>query len=324
MESEDDDAYFQNDDGGDDPVVPVQRVDTFLNIFRKSRQRISTPGPMAQSQKRESRAIAGRGAGAQQQQQQRPVTPLSSLLEYEDEDEGAIVVGTAPGAGGSDDEDGALRSPVLQHRQIQILPYDPASEPPVERFGAEDDGLGGVPSPSSSGGASSDPEDDLLEALVSKKPETRVQTQQPTPQTSPLPSHWQNAPGEKRKAGAPPPEILPRPREKRRRGGEEDEEEDMLERLTPKNRRVGAAGQGLAGAGVGAGVQGLEGAKTRAQVSAANAAAAAGKKGPSTGTLEGEDARRRFRLRLAAVSKVLGGEKPSVASKTDSKGGGNG
>lgn len=314
MESDDDDAYFQNDDNGDDPVVPVQRMDAFLSFFRMKRQRISAPGPMAQAQKGSSRPGAGRGAAAhqQQQQQQRPVTPLSSLLEYEDEDEGAIVIGQ--GAPTSDEENGGTpRSPVLPHRQIQILPYDPSSEPPVERGAEDGEGVSAV-SPTSSGGASSDPEDDLLEALVSvpSKSALKVQVRQqmPTPQSSPA---------DKRKSGAPPPPELPRLREKRRRGGEEDEEDDMLERLAPKNRRVGAGGQGQ-GQVASAQVQGQElppnfGAKTRAQVSAAKKAAGEGE----------SDAPRRFRLKIGTMGvKVLGVDKPAIASKADSKGGDNG
>ena len=51
MESEEDDSYFNSDENEEDPVVPVPRVDSFLGLFRRKRQRISAPGPHAQVNK---------------------------------------------------------------------------------------------------------------------------------------------------------------------------------------------------------------------------------------------------------------------------------
>lgn len=97
----------------------------------------------------------------------------------------------------------------------------------------------------------------------------------------------------------------------------------MLERLVPKNRRV-ATGMG-AGAGVGADadvvIEGQElGVKGRRVGAGGN-----GKKGPG----EKEEGPRRFRLKIGTVgAKMLSGadsnHKPTLASKADSKGGGNG
>lgn len=314
MDSDDDDAYFLEDDGnvnGDESSSTVQRMGGIFNLFRMRRQRISVPGPMAQSQKGGTRPGAGRGASMHQQQ--RPVTPLSSLLEYEDEDEGAVIVSNAPAP---DVEGGAPRSPVLQHRQIQILPYDPLSEP------FEDEGVGSeTASPSSSGGASSDPEDDLLEALVPKSVK-QSQQQQPTPRASPV-----HLSAEKRKAGAPPPEA-PRLREKRRRSGD-DEEEDMLERLVPKNRRV-SAGAGTNANMVVAGQEpGAKGRHVQQGLGAGTGTGTGNGNGGKKGPGEGEEGPRRFRLKFGAVgAKMLGSadnnHKPTLASKADSKGGGNG
>ncbi|KAL5507911.1 PSY2 [Sanghuangporus vaninii] len=179
MESEEDDSYFNSDESEDDPVVPVPRVDSFLGLFRRKRQRISAPGPHAQVNKTQRLMSVP--------SQNRPVSPLSSLLEYDDDDDATSPLSEQIR---SEKDPSTPQSPVLPHRQIQILPYDPSQDEP------------------------SDPEDELLESLVSKRSDGQA---------------------------SPPPKSLPaKLAEKRRRG---DDEDDAFERLAPKNRRLSNASE---------------------------------------------------------------------------------
>ncbi|EJD01533.1 DUF625-domain-containing protein [Fomitiporia mediterranea MF3/22] len=185
MESEEDDSYFNSDDNEEDNIVPVPRVDSSLfGLFRRKRQRISTPGPHAQMNKGQRLMSVP--------SQNRPVSPLSSLLEYDDDEEMPPLSEQIR----SEKEPPAPRPPILPPRQIQILPYEPNandSEP-------------------------SDPEDELLESLVSKDVDEK-----------PPPPDVQKGPPATTQAQVP---------EKRRRG---EEEEDAFERLAPKNRRLSNA-----------------------------------------------------------------------------------
>ncbi|KAI5119593.1 hypothetical protein M0805_005763 [Coniferiporia weirii] len=189
MESEEEESYFNSDDNDDDPVVPVPRVDSFLGMARRRRQR-NVPGPGVQ---------ANRGMRPMSvPSHQRPTSPLSSLLEYDDDEEPSGLLSNQPRPG---EESATPGSPVLPHRQIQILPYEPSEREPA------------------------DPEDDLLEALVSKKADV-------------MPPARAGAPPKPQVTSEAPPMRL---REKRRRRDDEDED-DVLERLAPKNRRVSNPG----------------------------------------------------------------------------------
>ena len=121
MESEEDDSYFNSDENEDDPVVPVPRVDSFLGLFRRKRQRISAPGPHVQINKVQRLMSVP--------SQNRPVSPLSSLLEYEDDEDAASPSSEQIQ---TEKEPSTPQSPVLTHRQIQILPYDPSQDEPSD------------------------------------------------------------------------------------------------------------------------------------------------------------------------------------------------
>ena len=132
---------------------------------------------------------------------QRPQSPLSSLLEYDDDDDTVASPRTElPNpilAGRQSDQDITTpQSPVLQHRQIEILPYEP----------------------------SSDPEDEILESIVSKS--AKLADTSPSPLKSSVTQSTTSK--------IPLPDG-PKLREKRRRP---DDDDDMLEKLTPKNRRI--------------------------------------------------------------------------------------
>lgn len=211
-ESDAEDSYFNSEDD-DDPVVPVPRAtDSLLGLFRRKRQRISAPGPHTLLNK----GALGRqrekgGASPPQQQQQQaqkgrqqppplcPVSPLSSLLEYDDEEDVALTLADDLAGAGDDDtpSSAAAAAQQQQHRQIEILPYEGSSSP-------------------------SDPEDDLLESLVSKAGDGEA------PAGLDLGSDEEMAVG-----GG----FGLKPQGKKRRAAEE-EEEDALERLAPKNRRL--------------------------------------------------------------------------------------
>ncbi|KAH8118659.1 DUF625-domain-containing protein [Phellopilus nigrolimitatus] len=251
MESEEDDSYFNSDDNDEDQIVPVPRAESFLGLFRRKRQRISVPGPGAQA----NRGMRPMNVPVQQ----RPASPLSSLLDYDEDDDVPTQTSNQSRPG---QEPSAPESPVLPHRQIQILPYEPSQ---VE---------------------SSDPEDDLLEALVSKGVDTTSST---------------------RPAG--PPKSQPalesaqmRPREKRRRGDDSgDDEDDMLERLAPKNRR-------LSNASITSNASSDD--ETRAKARA-------------TALKPTEDGPKKLKLKFS-VSRPLAESKSAMPPRADVKDGGNG
>lgn len=189
-ESEEDDSYFQSGDDDDSQIVPVPVAEPGVGL-----------GAFARRKRPRGTAIIGQPNRSAMRpmnvpSQQRPQSPLSSLLEYDEDDDitsprteppNPLLAGRLP-----DQNPSSPQSPVLQHRQIEILPYEP----------------------------SSDPEDDILESLVSnnaKKGDALV-------------------PASKAALTARSTSEGLKPREKRRRPEEEDD--DMLERLTPKNRRL--------------------------------------------------------------------------------------
>lgn len=132
--------------------------------------------------------------------QLRPQSPLSSLLEYDDDDD--VTSPSLLQASSSQLDDGPIR-----HRQIELLPYDPSTE---DKPG-------------------SDPEDDILEALVTKSKGDGAATSKSLSKLSPPPV-----------SSKQPMDLPSRLREKRRRT-DEDEEDEMLERLVTKNRRLSNA-----------------------------------------------------------------------------------
>ncbi|KLO19930.1 DUF625-domain-containing protein [Schizopora paradoxa] len=185
FDTEEDDYFNSNDDDEEDSIVPVPRVGNFINLPRRKRLRVSVPG---QPQMNRPRLVPS---------QLRPQSPLSSLLDYDDDDDI-----TSPSLLQASSSLNQLGDGPVRHRQIEILPYDPSSEDKP----------------------SSDPEDDILEALVTK-------------------SKGDGAASAKASSKSPPPskqsmDLPSRLREKRRRS-EEDEEDEMLERLATKNRRLG-------------------------------------------------------------------------------------
>ena len=196
-DSEAEDSYFNAEDD-DDQILPVPRAEGFLGLFRRKRQRISAPGPHTsmnkgpQSQAQNQSQTLQRGerqigiSNLSSQQHLRPVSPLSSLLEYEDEDELPLSL---PDDLPSDDSSSSSES---QPRQIEILPYE---------------------------GSSSDPEDDLLESLVSVSKSGEGENSM----------DFGSSEGET--------EGLLKPHGRKRRAVEE-EEDDALEKLAPKNRRL--------------------------------------------------------------------------------------
>lgn len=86
-------------------------------------------------------------------------------------------------------------------------------------------------------------------------------------------------------------------REKRRRG--EEDEEDVFEKLVPKNRRLSNASE------------------------EASQAAAAKARSAASSPKSSEEGSKKLKLKFS-MSKLLGGDKSSSPSKTDSKDGGNG
>lgn len=185
LEAEEED-YFNNDDDDEPDLVPFTRPDVTLpnNIPRRKRLRVNITHP--------SRSVRQPNAPSPQ------ASPLSSLLDYDEDDDIPSPVGRQPDSPRflREEESRVPKSPVLVHRQIQILPAKP-------------------PEPS-------DPEDDLLEALV-----TNGQTKHSPSSSAPQPT------GSAGKAGMP---LAMRPREKRRRTDEDDDDE-LLERLASKGKR---------------------------------------------------------------------------------------
>ena len=202
MVDEEEEDYFNKDDDEEDPVIPVPRAQTLLNLpSRRKRLRVSVPGiPIAQ-----------RGSRPHTVPSQRPVSPLSSLLEYDEDDEPtqrqpeASTSNTLLSPHVLENTTITPQSPIIPHRQIQILPYEPSesSDPP------------------------GDDVDDILENLVSKKSIQTLSSQSriPVPSKSPAPLEM--------------PPI--RSREKRRRRDEDDDEDELLERLVNKSRRLSDA-----------------------------------------------------------------------------------
>lgn len=268
LDAEEED-YFNADDDEEDPVVPVPRAGpeaialALSNAPRRKRER-AWAGI--------TRQLASLAA--------RPVSPLSSLLDYDDDDDlpspslaQAPRLGVALGA----DAAAAPPSPVLQHRQIEILPYEPPDgegEAARERASA----------PERETELPSDPEDDLLEALVQN-------------------GLLKSAPSTPGKAEPPSEPPEPRLRDKRRRS-DEDEEDSLLERLASKTRRLSKGGSAPAPA---PSLLGLSDTPKGAAVV-----------GPKT--MEEASAPKRLKLKFSAARTV--GTTPS--SRTGGKGGENG
>lgn len=261
-ESEEEDSYFNSEDD-EDPVVPVPKADTFFGLFRRRRQRISAPGPHTLMNK-------GQHSTNVPSQQQRPISPLSSLLEYDEDDDAEKDAQSEPSTTSATSP--AASAP---HQQIQIPPYE--------------------------GGASdepSDPEDDLLESLVSKAADGE-----------PPPGH------------VPTDDSMRLPREKRRRG--EEEEDDALERLAPKNRRI-------SGGGDGASTPSSEGDEDSSSTSVAStrpsplAISTGGKQGNNDEGGGGGSGPKKLKLRFAPSKSLLGAKATSIPVSTESKDGGNG
>ena len=143
--------------------------------------------------------------------QPRPQSPLSSLLDYEDDDD---VIGPQPAPAASTSRIGqgselaSQPSPVTPHRQIQIPAYNP-EEPP------------------------SDAEDDLLEALVTNNESTKPS---PSPSLKINIGKLSATTSITATATSKPLNVPPVQRDKRRR--DEDDDDELLERLAAKSKRA--------------------------------------------------------------------------------------
>ena len=169
---------------------------------RRRRQRISMPGgvgttPMQTPTKPQAFVPS-----------QRPPTPtpMEALVDYDDEDE--EVIGPQPASAastsGSEAEPSSLAS--VTPRQIQIPAYDP-DEPP------------------------SDPEDDMLEALVTHN----EAKQTPSPKIGAKDTVAPFAADSDKSLDAPPMQ-----RDKRRRDADDDDDE-LLARIAAKGKRANSA-----------------------------------------------------------------------------------
>lgn len=165
--------------------------------------------------------------------QQRPESPLSSLLDYEDDDD---IIGPQPANANTNANANATASssrlaqgpseqkpepptgPVTPYRQIQIPAYDPGEQDPA-----------------------SDAEDDLLEALVASK------STKPEPPSSPSPkpntrSTAAAAAAASAAAAAASKSLDNAPQREKRRRTDEDDDDELLERLAAKSKRANSAG----------------------------------------------------------------------------------
>ena len=129
LEAEEEDYFNSNDDDEEDSIVPVPRATNIGGRQNGRHLRISVPG---QPPLKRPRHVPS---------QLRPQSPLSSLLDYDDDDDV-----TSPSLQQGSSSLTQLEDGPVQHRQIEIPPYDPSAEEKP----------------------SSDPEDDILEALVTK------------------------------------------------------------------------------------------------------------------------------------------------------------
>ncbi|TDL29640.1 DUF625-domain-containing protein [Rickenella mellea] len=212
-EAEEED-YFNTDDDDEELIGPLPAgVPATATLAKRRRLRI-TPRP-------------GVSVRLTNGPPPRSVSPLSSLLDYDEDDDTPIPVGTARSPGGflRDDGEASPFSPVFAPRTIQIPPSTQEPEPPEP----------------------SDPEDDLLEALVTNgKPGA-------SSPTTPIPRPATPGPSSKPTPTLSMPPM--RTREKRRRQ-EEEEDDELLERLASKSKRpsLGSPSKGL-----GAGAQQTEG-----------------------------------------------------------------
>ena len=216
LEIEEED-YFNNDDEEEElaplPVTRIEPQQPLGNPLRRRRQRAGVAvglGPTPIRPRPQPQPIVP---------SQRPESPLSSLLMYEgdDDEDDDVIIGPQPASVASTSrlgsESEAQPASIMSHRQIQIeIPaYDPADEQEPEP----------------------DPEDDLLEALVTNKSLLATTKAEPSPSSKP------NSDGALLSSIAVSKalgDVPPIQRDKRRRD-EEDDDDGML-RLAAKSKRA--------------------------------------------------------------------------------------
>jgi protein phosphatase-4 regulatory subunit 3 len=196
--------YFNDDDDEEIPTPPIARTEPLANMPRRRRQRISMPDGVG--------AVPLRTPTKQQAivpSQQRPQTPtpLGALVDYDDDDD---VIGPQPASAASSSrveaEPRSVSVASVTPRQIQIPAYDP-DEP------------------------SSDPEDDMLEALVTHNEAAK---RSPSPKfgaSDTTKDAATSATDIGKLSGVPPIQ-----RDKRRR--EEDDDDELLVRIAAKSKRA--------------------------------------------------------------------------------------